>query len=334
MDQSDWQLEMLCNLGASEILMPVGSFPELAGKDLSIDQLMELRKEYDVSAEAILMRVVRLTEVPAIVFAASRIESGSNHGAYRIDYAISSRRAALNIARGLLLPESTVLKECTAIGFTAKGKESWPGVSEELSVEGVGVPPYPDRRFPRVVGLALLPKASARPLETIKYLRGDATEPRGTGPRLIAQIVNDRTPRWGGGFAQVIKKKWPRVQEEFIRWADVTSENLKLGRTHRSEVMDGLAVFSMVSQHGYGESPTPRIRYRALQECLKQLAEDANSLGASVHMPRIGCGEARGSWDVIGELIVETLSRAGITVTVYDLPNAKQEAAKQKLLFQ
>src|SRR5947209_6520782 len=55
MKADEWQLEMLCNIGASELLMPVGSFPSLQEQTLSIDHLMELRKEYDVSTEALLL---------------------------------------------------------------------------------------------------------------------------------------------------------------------------------------------------------------------------------------------------------------------------------------
>ena len=39
---------------------------------------------------------------------------------------------------------------------------------------------------------------------------------------------------------------------------------------------------------------------------------------ASVHMPRIGCGLAGGTWDRIEPLIQTHLADRGIAVTVYD----------------
>ena len=43
----------------------------------------------------------------------------------------------------------------------------------------------------------------------VSFLRGNALEPRGTGTRIIAQIVNDKTPNWGAGFAREVRNKYP-----------------------------------------------------------------------------------------------------------------------------
>jgi len=71
-----------------------------------------------------------------------------------------------------------------------------------------------------------------------------------------------------------------------------------------------------------GTRPTdgvPPIRYDALRECLTALAEQAASRSASVHMPRIGCGLAGGSWPEVEAIIDATLLVAGVPVHVYDL---------------
>ncbi len=63
----DWQLELLCNLAAAEILMPLDSF-DLGVADLGIDHALELRKRFDVSMEAVLLRWIRRThETTAIL---------------------------------------------------------------------------------------------------------------------------------------------------------------------------------------------------------------------------------------------------------------------------
>jgi Zn-dependent peptidase ImmA (M78 family) len=72
MQGDDWQLEMLCNMAASELLMPIGSLPLLEAEHLTIDSILELRKKYEVSTEAILLRAARITSEPCAVFTASR----------------------------------------------------------------------------------------------------------------------------------------------------------------------------------------------------------------------------------------------------------------------
>jgi hypothetical protein len=55
----------------------------------------------------------------------------------------------------------------------------------------------------------------------------------------------------------------------------------------------------------------------------------ARRAGASIHMPRIGSGLAGGSWEVVEEIVEETLCRQGLRVTVYDLPGKSQSLKKQ-----
>jgi hypothetical protein len=49
-------------------------------------------------------------------------------------------------------------------------------------------------------------------------------------------------------------------------------------------------------------------------------------------MPRIGVGNAGGSWSVIEELIRTTLCANNIPVTVYDLPPKKPDDLSQLAL--
>src|SRR6266404_1852292 len=144
---------MLCNIGAAEFLMPVGSFPNLNEQATDIDRLLRLRSQFDVSMEALLLRVIRRTEQPCAMFAASRKESGPGTGVYQIDYAVSSRSWAAKLASGAALSRTKYLPECTAIGFTAKGDENWPEPAGNVHVECVGIAPYPSKSYPRVVGM-------------------------------------------------------------------------------------------------------------------------------------------------------------------------------------
>lgn len=327
MQGDDWQLELLCNVAAAELLMPIGSFPDLKDKALSIDALMELRKKYDVSTETLLLRVIRLTDAACTMFCASRRDQGDANGRYRIDYAVGSKSWPHRLASGVLLPSSSIVRECTAIGFTAKGDEQWPALPPKLHVEAVGIPPFPKHRYPRVVGIAQVPDGQATAPPRITYLRGDATRPRGLGLRIICHVVNDKTPRWGGGFALVVRRGFPDVQQDFVSWAEEHADQFTLGNSRLCSVDDTLAVFSMICQKGYGPSRTPRVRYAAMKTCLDQLGAIAVNSEASIHMPRIGCGQAGGAWHVVSELIDESLCSRGIPVTVYDPPGSDASAA-------
>ena len=220
----------------------------------------------------------------------------------------------------MYLPQSTVLRECTAIGFTAKRNEQWPGIPLPIHIEAVGIPPYPKHRYPRVVGTAHVPNGETITRPHITYLRGNATQPRGTGLRIICQVVNDRAASWGGGFAVVVRRRFQKVQEDFLSWVQTHRDQFMLGNSHFYTIDESLAVFSMICQQGFGPSHKPRIRYGAMKACLDQLADIAVERGGSVHMPRIGCGQAGGSWTIVSELIDEALCSRGVPVTVYDLP--------------
>jgi hypothetical protein len=321
----DWQLEMLCNIGAAELLLPIGSTPELERERLDIDGVLEARRRHAVSIEAILLRAARITNQQCCVFSTSRRRTTEGEERYFLDYVVGSRSWNGATRSSVLLPKSTVASNCSVIGFTAKGSEPWPTLGQ-LRVECVGVPPYPNQVFPRVLGLAYPQKQALSRLPEITYLQGDATIPHARGFRIVAQLVNDSAFTWGAGFSYVVRKKWPVAQRSFREWAEADRRSLKLGSVHFVNVGDGIGVASMIAQHGYGPSPKPRIRYIALATCLDSLAELAINHDATVHMPKIGAGQAGGSWSLIREVIAEKLGSRGIKVFVYELPGAPRPA--------
>jgi O-acetyl-ADP-ribose deacetylase (regulator of RNase III) len=313
----DWQLELLCNLAAAELLMPTGSFPELAAENLDINQLMRLRSEFEVSPESALLRAVRLTSQPAAVLAVARVNA--NVPGYRVDYVIGSRAWTPELKRGEILHDQ-LLAQCTAIGYTAKGEVT--ASSGRLWAECVGIPPYPGDSYPRVVGL-LRPEIPVVSADEPTYVHGDAAQPRGEGSKIIAHVVNDKTATWGGhGFAPHLRAVFPKVQEEFRAWA-LESGGLELGGAHLTQVGAELWVCTMVAQRGYGlNAPKIPLRYGALDQCLIALCERAREHGASVHMPMIGAGQAGGDWGVISELITARLVGDAASVVIYVLPGA------------
>jgi len=328
----DWQLEALCNIGAAELLMPIGSIPSLERERLTIDAILDARKQHEVSAEAVLLRAIRLTSDQCCAFSSScRQFLRDAQSRYVIDYVVGSRSWMGGVGAGAVLPVRTAASECIAIGFTHKGHETWDSVGA-VKVECLGVPPYPNQELPRVLGIARPQQQVPVDIAEITYVRGDASRPRGSGPNILAQIVNDGAFTWGGGFSLTVRKKWPVAQQAFRAWAERERRNLRLGNLHVSEINENLAVASMVAQHGYGPSPKPRIRYAALGACLEKLGELAAKRGATVHMPKIGSGQAGGSWDVIREVVRETVCTHGVSVFVYELPSGPGPSHPQRSL--
>lgn len=151
----------------------------------------------------------------------------------------------------------------------------------------------------------------------IEYRIGDATAPEGAGPKIIAHIVNDRG-RWGKGFVVAISRRWPAPEADYRAWHR-EQVDFALGETQLVQVEPEVWVANMIAQHGMGvANGIPPIRYDALRSCLEKLAARAAEMGASVHMPRIGCGLAGGEWSEVAPIIADTLSARGIAVTVYD----------------
>lgn len=160
-----------------------------------------------------------------------------------------------------------------------------------------------------------------------RYVTGDATRPEGTGTKIIAHVVNDRGG-FGKGFALALAKRWPAVRAGYRWWYEAGADaGFELGQTQVIRAADGVFVVNMLAQHGYTAARSgPAIRYDALAECLEHLAKvPLGILGNDgIHMPRIGCGLAGGTWDRVEPLITSALCARDIQVTVYDLPTRKR----------
>jgi O-acetyl-ADP-ribose deacetylase (regulator of RNase III) len=151
----------------------------------------------------------------------------------------------------------------------------------------------------------------------ISSLKGDATSPHGSGNKIIAHCCND-LGRWGKGFVMALSRRWPEPEAEYRRWHN-EGDDFALGAVQVVSVGSYLWVANLIGQHGIRSgSKGPPIRYEALRECLEKLAGEARSRSASVHMPRIGCGLAGGTWDRVEPLILDALSERDVAVRVYD----------------
>ncbi|MFC8335147.1 macro domain-containing protein [Streptomyces olivaceus] len=156
-------------------------------------------------------------------------------------------------------------------------------------------------------------------MSEIRYVRGDATVPSVKGVKVIAHVCND-LGGWGKGFVLAVSRRWPEPEAAYRAWhRDRAANDFGLGAIQLVRVETYVWVANMIGQRGMrtGSKGVP-VPYEAIDTALGRLADRAIELGASVHMPRIGCGLAGGKWSRVEPLIGERLAGRGVPVTVYD----------------
>lgn len=152
----------------------------------------------------------------------------------------------------------------------------------------------------------------------IKYRKGDATAPEEIGNKIIVHVCND-VGGWGKGFVVAISKRWSEPEKEYRSWYK-SQNQFGLGEVQFVQVEDHLWIANVIGQHKINkdENGNPPIRYNAIADGLKKVGDFAEEIQASIHMPRIGCGLAGGTWDKIEPVIEGNLTDRQISVTVYD----------------
>ncbi|WNI21131.1 Appr-1-p processing protein [Streptomyces sp. ITFR-16] len=157
-------------------------------------------------------------------------------------------------------------------------------------------------------------------MSEITHVRGDVTAPQGKGVKLIVHVCND-PGGWGKGFVPALSRRWPESEAAYRRWhRERAGNDFALGAAQFVQVGSHLWVANLIGRRGMrtGSKGVP-VRYEAIDRALAAVGERAAGLGASAHMPRIGCGLAGGKWDRIEPLIENRLTGRGLSVTVYDI---------------
>ena len=61
----------------------------------------------------------------------------------------------------------------------------------------------------------------------LRYVTGDATQPMGSGPRMLVHVCND-IGAWGRGFVLALFKRTKRPEQAYKAWARGESGQLFL----------------------------------------------------------------------------------------------------------
>src|SRR5262245_57011801 len=166
---------------------------------------------------------------------------------------------------------------------------------------------------------------------SLTYQIGDATQPESDGPKIIVHVCNDGGG-WGKGFVVAVSERWREPERRYrARHRGEEDQPFKLGQVQFVQVEPDIWVANLIGQHGMGvRNGVPPIRYEAIRDGLRVVAEKAKELRASVHMPRIGCGLAGGKWEEVERIVREELTAAGVATMVYDLPQRQTVAHRLK----
>jgi O-acetyl-ADP-ribose deacetylase (regulator of RNase III) len=153
----------------------------------------------------------------------------------------------------------------------------------------------------------------------ISYLMGDATQPVAGQPTIIVHVCND-VGGWGKGFVLALSKRWPEPEKQYRAWYRGEGEcAFGLGEVQFVQVEPHTWVANLIGQRGIRrQGGQPPVRYDAIRQGLRAVAEFSRQKKATVQMPRIGCGLAGGNWEEVGRIVQEELADQGVSVTVYD----------------
>ena len=150
----------------------------------------------------------------------------------------------------------------------------------------------------------------------ITYVIGDATQPQGTGNKIICHICNN-VGAWGVGFVLALSKRWSYPEEHYR-----AQKTYPLGHVDILSVAQGddspIFVANMIGQHDIkpSEDGIPPIRYYAVVLALEKVNYIANEIGATLHAPKFGAGLAGGNWSIIESIIEEVIT---VPFTIYVL---------------
>jgi len=133
---------------------------------------------------------------------------------------------------------------------------------------------------------------------------GNVLRPYGNRPFTIAHICNDQG-LFGRGIAGQIAQQWPQVKRQYLL------SPMKLGTISTVDVAIGSRpgkVVNMIAQTIGGQHP---LSLEALKKCIELVGTEFTG---PVHIPRIGTGLARSTWNVVYPLIPDNW-------IVYTLPH-------------
>lgn len=312
------ELEQLCNIGAAEIQLPYGVFSNDANsiKDITLERLIELATKYRSSLESLFIRFVEVINRPCAIM----ICSFQTEAKLVIEYVKTSSSFKEKIPKNFVIPKGSKAYECTSPGWTSRETVNWKLLDSKYNIFCIGISPLRKDNRPRV-GIIIVPHHQSGLLQNnkINIEFGDATKPRGNDHKIIAQIVNT-SGGLGFGFGKSLSKNYPFIKKMLANWK-ANKQEFILGNIQLINAEKDVFICQLLAQEGlFGKKGEIPLKYISLRECLVKLYDKAVELNASIHMPLIGAGQAKGDWNIIQGMIFDELVSKEIKVNIYLIP--------------
>jgi len=148
-----------------------------------------------------------------------------------------------------------------------------------------------------------------------RYIKGDITE---TELKYIAHGVNCQNVM-GSGVAKSLFIKWPEVKERYHSYCEWVQDRQEspLGKVC-SIYIDDKTIFNCFTQEFYGYDNKRYVNYAAIVKCFSSLAEVNHRFDTPLAIPKIGCGLANGDWNIVEQLINDTVGD-DLEIWVYEV---------------
>jgi O-acetyl-ADP-ribose deacetylase (regulator of RNase III) len=111
----------------------------------------------------------------------------------------------------------------------------------------------------------------------------------------------------GSGVALAVKRKFPGAYEDYI--AQYQTCGLVLGRAYLHVATEELYIWNALTQEGFG-APTRNTSYDAIQTCFEEINDLVGQcvIPDHIHIPMIGAARGGGNWEIIREIIEQTMT--------------------------
>ena len=151
-----------------------------------------------------------------------------------------------------------------------------------------------------------------------RYIKGDITE---TELDFIAHGVNCQN-KMGSGVAKALFTKFPEVKTEYHKFCERAKSSVEkfgtknlLGEVQYVESKDKI-ICNCFTQDNFGYDGKRYVNYRAIVDCFFLLKLERK--GETIAIPKIGCGLAGGDWNIVEQLINDTVGD-DLEIWVYEL---------------
>lgn len=118
----------------------------------------------------------------------------------------------------------------------------------------------------------------------------------------------------GSGVALAVRRQFPTAFENYMH--QYRTSGLILGAAYPVAITTDLVVWNAITQEDFGSS-TRNTSYDAIQTCFQQINDaltGVKSTHCELHIPKIGAARGGGNWEIIREIIEQTMS---IPVTLW-----------------